>query len=211
MLSKIIARPDSEAIQPIVWKPAGAPSAAAPGSEEIGPALRQKIGALEQALVQQGATAHAKGFQEGQAAAHESAYAESVPIIERLGRSLQELAEMKPRLRREAESDVVQLAVAIARRILHRELTVDAAAMRALVQVALARLSQQEVYRVRVHPGQAEAVRSALEGRSIEVIASQDREPGALIFETNRGKLDASAQTQLDEIQRGLTDRVNRA
>jgi flagellar assembly protein FliH len=211
MLSKVIARSDSEAIQPIVWRQLGAAPAAPLGSEEIGPALRQKIGALEQALVQQSAAAHAKGVQEGQAAAREAAHAECVPVIERLGRSLQELAEMKPRLRREAESDVVQLAVAIARRILHRELTVDAAAMRALVQVALTRLSQQEVYRVRVHPGQADAVRSALEGRAIEVIASQDREPGALIFETNRGKLDASAQTQLDEIQRGLTDRVNRA
>jgi flagellar assembly protein FliH len=45
----------------------------------------------------------------------------------------------------------------------------------------------------------------------IEVLADSRLEPGAVIFETARGNLDASIETQLQEIQRGLSDRLHRA
>ena len=41
-----------------------------------------------------------------------------------------------------------------------------------------------------------------------EVVAEPRLERGAAIFETTRGSLDASIETQLDEIQRGLIDRI---
>ena len=37
------------------------------------------------------------------------------------------------------------------------------------------------------------------------------RESGALIFETNQGLLDGSVKAQLEEIERGLTDRLNQS
>ncbi len=36
------------------------------------------------------------------------------------------------------------------------------------------------------------------------------REPGAVVFETERGNLDASVESQLQEIERGLADRLRR-
>jgi flagellar assembly protein FliH len=41
-------------------------------------------------------------------------------------------------------------------------------------------------------------------------VADASREPGAVIFETQRGNLDASIESQLQEIERGLTDRLGR-
>jgi flagellar assembly protein FliH len=133
-------------------------------------------------------------------------------VIERLAHSIDALAALGGRTRREAEGDLLKLAVAIARRILHRELAVDPDAVSGLIAVALEKLRSQEIHRVRVHPGLEAPVRRALEtlsaGRSVVVLADPGRQAGDIVFETERGRLDASVETQLDEIGRGLADRL---
>ena len=66
--------------------------------------------------------------------------------------SLAELAGMRHELRRRAEKDVVQLALLIAKRVLHRELNVDTNALTALARVVFERLARAESYRVTVNP-----------------------------------------------------------
>jgi flagellar assembly protein FliH len=113
---------------------------------------------------------------------------------------------------RRAEADVVQLSVEIARRILHRELSMDASALEALIRAALEKLGSQEVYRVRVHPDQEKLMRACLQrtGRhgEIEVAIDPSQARGGAVFEIGRGSLDASVETQLREIERGLADRL---
>jgi flagellar assembly protein FliH len=108
----------------------------------------------------------------------------------------------------------VTLALAVARRVLRRELSVDPEAIRGVVLAALEKLDGQEISRVRVHPAHAAEVsaclRRAVSGRAIEVVPDPAREPGFVIFETERGSLDASVDTQLEEIERGLADRLRR-
>jgi len=148
------------------------------------------------------------GYTEGEAAARQQVRA----LVEQLAHALDSLAALRPRLRKEAEADLVRLSMAVARRILRRELSVDPAAIQGLVQVALERLQGQEACRVRVHPSLEPALREALArlaaGSSLEVVPDAGRMPGDLIFETPRGDLDASVETQLQEIERGLTDRL---
>ena len=104
---------------------------------------------------------------------------------------------------------MVRLSLAIARRVLRRELAVDPDAMHGLVLGALEKLQSQEICRVS-GPSVARRRRSraylkkAVPGPAIEVIADPAREPGAVIFETDRGNLDASVDSQLQEIERGL-------
>lgn len=151
------------------------------------------------------------GFREGEAAGRSAAQNESRPVLERLAHTIDELAALRPRLREQAELDLVRLAVAIARRVVRRELTVDPQTITGLVKAALEHLSAEERIRVRVHPADEAAVRSSLaaSGRapSMEVSGDAALERGSAIFETERGDLDASAETQLAEIERGLTDR----
>src|SRR5438045_2982796 len=78
----------------------------------------------------------------------------------------------------------------------------------------LERLQAQESSRVRLHPDHVPALRVALErlgmGAKVEIIADPAQEPGAAIFEMTRGNLDASMDSQLREIERGLADRFQR-
>ena len=68
--------------------------------------------------------------------------------------------------------------------------------------------------RVRVHPSQVSAVAALLRksagGITIEVVPDGSRDPGAVVFETARGNLDASVESQLGEIERGLADALRR-
>jgi flagellar assembly protein FliH len=198
-------RPERQAGQTVEFQPAKNVATA-----EVAELL-SRIAELEHAARNQSAETYRTGVAEGEARGRTEAEAALQPVLDRMAQTTRELCALRPRLRREAEGDVVRLAIAIARRIIHRELSIDPAAMQALVQVALGRLDRQEIHRVWVHPSQAAAVKTKLAGENpqVEVIPDANREPGSLLFETNRGKLDASVNAQFEEIERGLTDRVN--
>lgn len=154
------------------------------------------------------AEAFERGYREGEATGRNTAQ----PVLERLAHSIDLVAGLGPRLRKEAESDLVRLSIAIARRILHRELSVDPEAVSGLIMAALEKLKGHEIQRVKVHPDIEGVMRASLEhfavARSVPVVADRSRQPGDVVFETERGSLDASVETQLQEIGRGLADRL---
>jgi len=176
--------------------------------------MEARLAQLEVEMRRREEEARRQGFAEGEAAQREKLAAPMHEAARRLADQARELAELRTRVRREAEQDVVKLAVAIARRILRRELNVDPAVLLGLVKAALERVEAREVLRLRVHTDDARMVEKALKGAEMparfEVIGDPGLEPGAVILETLRGDLDASLETQLSEIDRGLMDLVRR-
>jgi flagellar assembly protein FliH len=155
--------------------------------------------------------AREKGRREGEAASRQAAAAEVKAVLQRLATAMQQVSELPARLRAQAETDLVQLAVAIAQRIVQRELNVDPAVITGLVRVGLEKVRAQDMLRVRVFPDHQQAIQEYLAqsgAAHVEVIADATQERGGLIFETGRGMLDVSINTQLREIERGLTDRL---
>jgi hypothetical protein len=69
-------------------------------------------------------SAYTQGFQEGRAAGQHELEERVGAMNAQVARTVEELSGLRRRFRHEAEEDVVALALAIARRILHRELTV---------------------------------------------------------------------------------------
>jgi flagellar assembly protein FliH len=222
MSSRILAGEMAKAAAPMVWRPvspapartepAQAPSASA-ASEEAA-ALQARLSRLEAEIAARETQARKAGFEEGQAAARRSLEA---PYREALGRAAQavaELASLRQRLRRETEEDLVRLAVAIARRILRREISTDPEAILGLVKAAFDRIDAREVIRLRAHPEDARTLEASFADlglpERIEVIADKKLERGALLIETERGELDASVETQLEEIERGFADLIRR-
>src|ERR1700733_4316930 len=156
--------------------------------------------------------ARRQGFEEGQAAARQSLAGQVETMQLTLARSIEELTGSRLRYRREAEQDVVALALAVARRILHRELTVAPEALLGLVKAALDKMEAREVHQVRVARQDAVMLRQCFEQMGlphrVEVIADASLAPGAVLIESTRGLLDASVDTQLSEIGRGFADLV---
>jgi len=169
---------------------------------------------LERSIEKRLRAAHEAGLQEGKAAGRAEAEGEVRATIERLAQSIAEMDEHRSRVHRQAEVDAVRLSVAIARRVLRRELTVDPAAIEGLVRAALERLQAQESCRVRMHPNHIPTLRAGIDrlgmSAKVEVISDPAQAPGAAIFEMPRGNMDASIDAQLKEIERGLVDRFQR-
>ena len=164
------------------------------------------------------AAAEQRGYRIGEAAGTASAMntaAEQVtPVLASLAGMIDQLSKLRPQVRREAEGGTVDLAMAVARRILHRELSIDPEALLGLVRSAVERLNARETHKLRISPADFTVVtaqRSRLNlPDGVQIVADSTLVPGSAVFETARGEVDASVQTQLDEIHRGLTDLVKR-
>ena len=154
-----------------------------------------------------------RGFSEGRTVGHSQAAGELQPVMDRLTRSLSDLSSIRNRVRKAAEADLLKLAIAVARRVLHRELTLDPGSIEGLIRVALEKLESRDLCRVRVHPDQEPVIRTLL-GRfsaaSVELIPDPTLQCGDVMFETSHGTLDGSIEAQLQEIERGFADRLSR-
>lgn len=214
MLSKILSsNAGGKALRWSLSAPGGQAPACSEASEpaKTDPQTEQHLAEAEQKAEQRMREARQGGYREGEAAGRKQAEAAVQATVEKLAQSIAEIAALRPRLMREAEADLVELSIGIARRILRRELSVDPDALEGLVHAALEKLPGQQILRIRVHGELEPALRRALEKagrRSIAIAADGTLERGSVWVETGRGKLDASLETQLAEIGRGLTDRL---
>lgn len=212
MSCRIVDRPGDA--RPYAWRLIGNPAAGGAPSEQRldGPDLRRQIVDLERSRQAELEQAREAGFREGQKKGREDAQAEVTESVRKLAACVSELATVRRRIRNDAEADVVRLSLAIARRILHRELAMDPSAIQGLIHAALQKLANREVHRVRVHPAFVETVRASLEAvnaaPAIEIVADPALHKGDALFETTLGELDASIETQMQEIERGFADRM---
>jgi flagellar assembly protein FliH len=108
------------------------------------------------------------------------------------------------------ESEVVQLALGIARKILHRESQVDPTLVAAIVQIALGQLKEGSVASLRVstHEGQRWKEHFATLNLlpKMVIVEDVDLSEGDCILETEVGSLNVSVDGQLKEIERGFLD-----
>ncbi|HME09876.1 MAG TPA: FliH/SctL family protein [Bryobacteraceae bacterium] len=215
-MSSRVQRGIAELVQPMTWRkvnPGTAPEAPKAAGKDGAPseALRQQMEAQVELRCRQ---AHDQGRHEGEAAAHTQAQTQIADLASRLARSIEEVTGLRQRMRHEAEQEIVALSLAIARRVLHRELTIEPEAVLGLLKAALERLDMRELHRIRVHPDTALLLAKHIEKigipRRVELIADTALERGALVLEASSGSLDASVETQLAEIERGFADLVRR-
>lgn len=175
--------------------------------------LERQLEQWQQQLPNQLREARAQGSAEGQQAATGKLQRQVDEAEQRLARLTEEVTRLKPQWRHEAEQDLVRLALAIARKVLHREAAVDPDVIVTLVRVALERLRGADVTRVRCAPMDVDRVREILQRHTtaeVDVVADASLGPCGLAMETLRGTVDASLGTQLVEIERGLTDLLAR-
>jgi flagellar assembly protein FliH len=219
MLSKVIGRGDAGSVQALVFPQLTGNER---GKQDRGPSsdLRETRGPDESAelrerlqqLELQTSAERREAFEAGRHQGEKQAGAELQPVLERLNASITQVLAMRPELRRRAERDVVQLALLIAKRVLNRQLSVDEEALTGIAHVAFERLSRSESYRVTLHPRFAAAVAAAVpagHAARVKIDPDPDCEPGTLIIHSSEGTIDASVDAQLEEISRGLADRIS--
>jgi flagellar assembly protein FliH len=108
------------------------------------------------------------------------------------------------------ESEVIQLALAIASKILHREAQVDPMLVAALVRVAVEKMHDVSSVTVRVAPDKVEKWREYLlnsqNGSAIAVVDDAKLGPDDCVLETSLGSANFSIDAQLKEVEQGFCD-----
>src|SRR5580700_6454171 len=217
--SRVLRSEEHSTIKPVWWRDtlAGAGATAVPKSpsrEAAPPAELQYDQTLARERERIEHEAYQRGFNEGKGVGREQAAAELKPVLDRLAQTLAELSSLRSRIRKDAEGDLLKLSISVARRVLHRELTLDPESIEGLIRIALEKLQSRELCRVRVHPDQAPPIRASLErfsnSNKVELIPDPSMQCGDVLFETAHGTIDASIEAQLREIERGFADRLRK-
>lgn len=158
--------------------------------------------------------ARREAFSQGLSAGRQQADEQIRPAMEGLAQALAELGQLRSAIREQETENLVRLAVSIAARVIHREVVIDPDALAGLVQAAFTKAQSREISRVRMHPALEGKVRKSLEQcgapKNLLLAADPRLKSGEVLFETPQGILDASVETQLSEIERGLIDQLER-
>ena len=103
---------------------------------------------------------------------------------------------------------MVQLALAVARRVVHREISLDRDLLVAMARVALDRLGENVQVIVRLNPDDFDATAASRAaqwtGTNVSVVADSRVGRGGCRIESDLGVLDAGADAQIQEIARAL-------
>lgn len=130
-----------------------------------------------------------------------------------IARTCERFAKERDRYFSEVEAEVVRLSLAIAARVLHRETRLDPLLLRGAVRVALERVQEDSTVTLRVPEGQVETWKGILvEEHRSEVTVASDRRlgEGECLLETSVGRVDLGVTAQLEEIEKGFFDLLQR-
>lgn len=125
--------------------------------------------------------------------------------------NLLEAREIRERVWRETEQDLLRLAIRLTGKILGRELKTDKKAVADIVAAALQNVRQQEKLTVRVNPADLPTVENEIENlshtgrvRFIDFIADPRVSEGGCLIESEVGTIDVQIETQLRVLERAL-------
>jgi flagellar assembly protein FliH len=159
---------------------------------------------------QQEKAAYQRGLQEGEQRAKTAYDARAAALQESVRKAIEGFRGEREEYFNRIEPEVVQLSLAIARKILHRESQVDPLLLTGLVHVALEKLDAGTRVRLKVHPADThfwnEFFARAEGGRAPDLSGDPSLQHGECVLETEVGSTQISLDTQLKEIEQGFFD-----
>jgi len=213
---------EKQTVSPFVYKPApgwtdARQAAAASAIVAAGAAVASATPvAQEAATADEDARAREKqawesGFREGLAKGRAENEAAAVQLRESVAAALTDFSRERQSYFLHVESEIVSLALAIVRKILHRESEVDPLLLTGLVRVALEKISSSQNVRLLVNPAHLRPWQDYFFGRSDlplipECMADSTLALNQCRIETDHGVTDLHIEAQLKEIEQGLFD-----
>ena len=163
---------------------------------------------MEEALQREQA-AKAAGHREGSEQTHAALAEEVSRLRDQVGSAVHEFARGRKSYYERVETEVVQLALSIARKVLHRESQLDPLLLAGMVRVALDRIESSTRVVVRVHPCHTGEWRAhfaqCMDPRDVpEVVEDPTLDAGRCVLETALGHTELGLDVQLKEIEQGL-------
>jgi flagellar assembly protein FliH len=157
--------------------------------------------------------AYEKGFAQGQKDGLDLGERKALETWKEMVTLFEELGNLKAMVFSEGQEEMVQLSLAIARKIVKREVSLDPDMVRRSVRSALEFLNDKSFMRVLVHPNDMKNLEQYLpelaEDKKIqrfELAEDNCVGPGGCILESGFGRINATIEGQLDELKTEIED-----
>lgn len=156
--------------------------------------------------------AYEKGFVEGEKAGIEAVTKKVEPALNNFNQAATELENIAKKIHLNAERESIDLALAIAKKIVGHEIATNKEVVLSVVKEALKDVVDPEKIRIRMSPSDMEVLRDAKFQFSkyvdnIEAIIFEEDETigcGGCVIETNLGNIDARIEKQLQAVEQAL-------
>lgn len=149
-----------------------------------------------------------QGYNEGERIGKQMGEKMMETAVKRYDRSIQDLCTAHRALVAVMERQTVELALAISKKVIQRELTIDPDLVSALATVALKRVHGHESITLRLSTQDAARVRAAIEAANSSVTVKEDPalERGDFVLDTGQTHLDGRIGGQIETVGRALFD-----
>lgn len=151
----------------------------------------------------------AKGSIDGEKNGFERASKKLEPLLDSLRDALLQLKNLRTETYHRIEKDVVELALAIARKVVCREIEMDREVVLWVAREALARIEDPGQIRIKMNPEDLQFINEN-SGNLSEVLGNIDNvfleaeeniQSGGCIIETNSGEIDARIENQIQAVE----------
>lgn len=154
------------------------------------------------------------GWQAGYDEGRQTAIAELSQTLVQVRIIAESAVEAHAKFLRDSQPEIGRLAIAIAEKILGRELTVNPSAITDIVAQVIEAAAVQDACRIHVNPHDYEILKphwdaiASLQqpGRSWDLTADKNIERGGCVIETGGGTIDAQLSTQLRQIEQAFAN-----
>jgi flagellar assembly protein FliH len=154
-------------------------------------------------------TGFKKGYEDGYFKGKAAALDEASRSLAMINKATQELENYRAQVLHEAQQDIVKMALAVAEKVLHKEIMTDPRTVVNVVKNAVSKVGFKRRFTISVNPLDIEVIESAgpevsamidnLE--SIKFRPDPKIEPGGCIVQTESGTIDAQVDRQYAEIR----------
>jgi flagellar assembly protein FliH len=150
------------------------------------------------------------GLEQGERTGTENTLRQVDTLLEGLGRTTDQMQRLHAEAVRSCEWELVQLALAVAGKIVEREVRADPTAVAAIVQSALSRIEHAERVTVRMNPADLERLNGVrakmLEGLAgggsgLRFEADDAIRQGGCLIESDRGDVDARIEQRIRVVE----------
>jgi flagellar assembly protein FliH len=150
-----------------------------------------------------------KGSADGEKAGFEHASGKLAPLLDSLRNALLQLKNIRAETYHHIEKEVVELALAIARKVVCREIQMDPEVVVCVARQALARIDDPGKIKIKMSPADLQFLNesryrlSELIGNidNVSLEAEENIHSGGCIIETNLGEIDARIENQIQAVE----------
>lgn len=160
--------------------------------------------------------AYGEGFEQGRLEGLEQRYQEAAPLVEQSEQVLEQLRGLRHLVRFQAEQELVQLSVVIAKKVVIEELQVNPEVIIGITQAALKELHSKGKIIAYLHPDCYDFLKNSGanleqfldEEQSLTLKPSADVQPGAVSIESDEEVVNHSFQNQFEELENLLSQKL---